>query len=53
MYTQMLHVWNIQLHLARKWLSFVGRYPIDGASGIGEPMDFNGEFNWHENSSMK
>ena len=33
-YTQMLHVWNIYLHLSQKWPSYVGKYSIHGASGI-------------------
>ena len=31
--SQMLHVWNIYLHLPQKWPSHVGKYSIHGASG--------------------
>ena len=31
--SQMLHVWNIYLHLPQKWPSYVGKYSIHGASG--------------------
>ena len=32
--SQMLHVWNIYLHLPQKWPSFVGKYTIHGAHGF-------------------
>ena len=34
LYTHMLNVWNIYLHLPNKWPSHVGKYTTHGASGI-------------------
>ena len=34
-HTHMLHVWNNYEHLPHKWPSFVGKYTIHGAYGMG------------------
>ena len=34
LHTQMLHAWNIYVHVPHKWPSFAGKYSIHGAYGI-------------------
>ena len=40
-HSQMLHVWNIYLHLPEDWLSFVGQFSRHHASHL---ANLNGKF---------
>ena len=56
MATQMLHVWNIYLHLPQKWPN-VGKYCIHGASGLYHGfqraiMEIHGDISWYNESSQ-